>query len=83
MIEENANVQQALSDENILQSQTGRQQIQKEYGFPQDIEWALAENKIYVLQSRPITSLYPLPKESLIRSSFGSRSARCKGCWAR
>ena len=26
--------------------------IQKEYGFPQDIEWAFADGKLYVLQSR-------------------------------
>lgn len=30
-------------------------------GFPQDIEWALAEGALYLLQSRPITSLFPLP----------------------
>src|SRR5688572_2708630 len=75
-IEESAEAGQALSDENILQVAEIGQQIQKEYGFPQDIEWALAENKIYVLQSRPITSLYPLPKESfdplIVWFSFGS-----------
>ena len=75
-IEESAEAHQALSDENILQLAEIGGQIQKEYGFPQDIEWALLENKIYVLQSRPITSLYPLPKESfdplVIWFSFGS-----------
>jgi rifampicin phosphotransferase len=75
-IEEQAESQQALSDENILQVAEIGKQIQREYGFPQDIEWALAEDKIYVLQSRPITSLYQLPKESIdpliIWFSFGS-----------
>lgn len=28
----------------------------------QDIEWCLAGDKFYILQSRPITSLYPVPK---------------------
>lgn len=31
--------------------------IEKHYKHPQDIEWALEKNKIYILQSRPITTL--------------------------
>jgi len=31
------------------------------FGQPQDIEWALAEDKLYLLQSRPITTLRNLP----------------------
>lgn len=31
------------------------------YGSPQDIEWALAEGRLYLVQARPITSLFPLP----------------------
>jgi pyruvate,water dikinase len=76
MIPERADTQQALSEEVILQlAETGRQ-IQKEYGFPQDIEWALADGAIYILQSRAVTSLYPLPGESFepltVWFSFGS-----------
>ena len=29
--------------------------------YPQDIEWGLAEGKIHLLQSRPVTSIFPLP----------------------
>lgn len=32
------------------------------FGSPQDIEWALAEGQFYLVQSRPITSLFPLPE---------------------
>jgi rifampicin phosphotransferase len=75
-IEEKAEAGQALTDENILQLAEIGGQIQKDYGFPQDIEWAFAEDQLYVLQSRPITSLYPLPKESFdpleVWFSFGS-----------
>lgn len=35
--------------------------IEKYYGSPQDIEWCLEKDKIYIVQSRPITSLFPLP----------------------
>jgi phosphohistidine swiveling domain-containing protein len=31
-------------------------------GAPQDIEWAIAAGTIYVLQARPITSLFPFPQ---------------------
>jgi rifampicin phosphotransferase len=31
------------------------------YQTPQDIEWAWADGRLYLLQARPITSLYPIP----------------------
>ncbi|MFH1990278.1 MAG: PEP/pyruvate-binding domain-containing protein, partial [Patescibacteria group bacterium] len=31
--------------------------IEKLFKYPQDIEWAIAKGKIYILQSRPITTL--------------------------
>lgn len=31
--------------------------IEKHYKFPQDIEWAIKKGKIYITQSRPITTL--------------------------
>ncbi|MHC4240778.1 MAG: PEP/pyruvate-binding domain-containing protein [Planctomycetota bacterium] len=33
--------------------------VETEFGRPQDIEWAICRNKIYLLQSRPITALPP------------------------
>jgi pyruvate,water dikinase len=52
---------QALTDSHILQlAQIGRK-IQKHFGQPQDIEWCLAGNTFYIVQSRPITTLYPIP----------------------
>lgn len=76
VIEENAEGQQTLSDEQILQVAEIGEKIQNEYGFPQDIEWAQADDRLYVLQSRPVTSLYPLPRESfdplIVWFSFGT-----------
>jgi pyruvate,water dikinase len=31
--------------------------IEKHYGFPCDIEWGMEKGKLYILQSRPITTL--------------------------
>ena len=36
--------------------------IENLFHFPQDIEWAYAEGELHILQSRPITSLFPLPQ---------------------
>ncbi|MEE9564096.1 MAG: phosphoenolpyruvate synthase [Candidatus Hydrothermarchaeaceae archaeon] len=32
--------------------------IEKHYGSPQDIEWAIKNNKVFLVQSRPITTFY-------------------------
>ncbi|WP_099158675.1 phosphoenolpyruvate synthase [Virgibacillus ndiopensis] len=53
---------QTLTDQQILQlSRIGRQ-IEAHFGNPQDIEWCLVDNIFYIVQSRPITTLYPIPE---------------------
>ncbi|MFG1966600.1 rifamycin-inactivating phosphotransferase [Nonomuraea sp. NPDC049028] len=53
---------QTLTDQQILRlEQTGRV-IEAHFGRPQDIEWCLAGGKVYVLQSRAITTLFPIPQ---------------------
>jgi pyruvate,water dikinase len=50
--------------------------IEAAFGVPQDVEWALADDELVVLQSRPITSLFPVPRLSddplWVWFSFGS-----------
>jgi pyruvate,water dikinase len=53
---------QALPNEVILKLAKVGKNIEALYGFPQDIEWAWTQSGISILQSRPITSLYPLPE---------------------
>jgi pyruvate,water dikinase len=38
--------------------------IEAHFGRPQDIEWCLAEDGFFVVQSRPITTLFPVPESS-------------------
>ena len=75
-VREQASTQQALTDSEILRLAELGKTIQKEYGFPQDVEWAFADEILYVLQSRAITSLFPVPEESvdplLVWFSFGA-----------
>src|SRR2546427_3250762 len=33
----------------------------RSYGKPQDIEWAIDGEKLWIVQSRDITTLYPIP----------------------
>ncbi|UJF33394.1 phosphoenolpyruvate synthase [Paenibacillus hexagrammi] len=51
---------QALADPQIMELATLGNTIKGHYGSDQDIEWCLAQGRFYIVQSRPITSLYPL-----------------------
>jgi phosphoenolpyruvate synthase/pyruvate phosphate dikinase len=59
---------QALTDEQILQLEQLGRKIEAHFGSPQDIEWCLVDDShqmsgqtFYIVQSRPITTLYPIP----------------------
>jgi len=54
--------QQALTDEQILQLERIGRNIEEHFGRPQDIEWCLVDDAFYIVQSRPITTLYPIPE---------------------
>ncbi len=51
----------ALSDADAARLVELGRRVQAEYGAPQDIEWALADGSLALLQSRAITSLFPVP----------------------
>jgi phosphoenolpyruvate synthase/pyruvate phosphate dikinase len=53
---------QALTDEQILQLEYIGRKIEEHFGCPQDIEWCLVDDTFYIVQSRPITTLYPIPE---------------------
>ena len=53
---------QTLTDQQILQLARIGRQIEAYFGCPQDIEWCLVNDTFYIVQSRPITTLYPIPE---------------------
>ncbi|MCL2826000.1 MAG: phosphoenolpyruvate synthase [Eggerthellaceae bacterium] len=55
---------QALSDAQILQLEKAGRMIEAHFGCPQDIEYAIVGEALSILQSRPITTLYPVPETS-------------------
>ncbi|OOQ56799.1 rifamycin-inactivating phosphotransferase [Mucilaginibacter pedocola] len=61
-IEPDLQTAQVLTDTQIVQLATLGGKIEQHFGAPQDIEWCLADGEFYVVQSRPITTLYPLPE---------------------
>ncbi|RYU90537.1 phosphoenolpyruvate synthase [Mucilaginibacter terrigena] len=55
---------QALTDAEILQLEAIGRSIETHFGSPQDIEWCLANGTFYIVQARPITTLYPIPQSN-------------------
>ena len=50
-----------LSDEQVLELTALGRRIESHLGCPQDIEWCLDGEGVHVVQSRPITTLFPIP----------------------
>lgn len=48
---------QVLTEDEMSQLATYAETLEKHYGIPQDIEWGVEKGKIYILQSRPITTI--------------------------
>ncbi|MDM7940232.1 MAG: phosphoenolpyruvate synthase [Methanothrix sp.] len=46
-----------LKDSEAVELAKYAEILEKHYGIPQDIEWGVEKNKIYILQSRPITTI--------------------------
>ncbi|MEH1865547.1 MAG: phosphoenolpyruvate synthase [Nostoc sp.] len=63
-IEPSRQNRQALTDEQIVQLEHIGRKIEEHFGCPQDIEWCLVDDTFYIVQSRPITTLYPIPEAS-------------------
>ncbi len=53
---------QVLTDAQIVRLARLGRQIEGHFGQPQDIEWCLVEDEFHIVQSRPITTLYPIPE---------------------
>ena len=52
----------ALTDEQAVRLARLGRRIEAHFGRPQDIEWCLADDDFHVVQSRPITTLFPIPE---------------------
>ncbi|PIS09627.1 phosphoenolpyruvate synthase [Candidatus Beckwithbacteria bacterium CG10_big_fil_rev_8_21_14_0_10_34_10] len=48
---------QKISDSNIKELAQYGKALHQHYFFPQDIEWGIEKSKIYILQTRPVTTI--------------------------
>ena len=52
----------ALTDAQVVRLAELGRRIEAHFGRPQDIEWCLVDDDFQFVQSRPITTLFPIPK---------------------
>jgi len=53
--------QPVLPDAHVVRLEQLGRQIEAHFGCPQDVEWCLDQNDFQIVQSRPITTLFPIP----------------------
>jgi len=49
--------ERVLSDEEIARLVDLGEEVETHYGQPQDVEWAIVDGEVFMLQSRPITTI--------------------------
>ncbi|MFD9592624.1 rifamycin-inactivating phosphotransferase [Kitasatospora sp. NPDC059973] len=54
--------QPALTDAQVLRLVRLGRRIEAHFGTPQDIEWCLVDDGFRIVQSRPVTTLFPVPE---------------------
>ncbi|MFI1682593.1 rifamycin-inactivating phosphotransferase [Streptomyces sp. NPDC020607] len=64
----------ALTDDQVVELVRIGRRIEAHFGRPQDIEWCLADGGFRIVQSRPITTLFPIPEREA--ESGGGRRNR-------
>ena len=60
---------QKISDKKILELANTIKDIESFYEFPVDVEWAIDNNEIFILQSRPITTVKKLDLADKIKNA--------------
>jgi pyruvate,water dikinase len=72
--------QRVLQDVEVLELARLGLRVERHYGAPQDIEWAQAGGRLYLVQSRPVTTLGGATKEE--RKDARPKSPRVSGLGA-
>ena len=72
-LEKTKGLQQKLDDQEIVKVALFVKDIENHYFFPQDIEWAVEGDRVYIVQSRPITTIskkLEVGSENLEKTAF-------------
>jgi pyruvate,water dikinase len=51
-----------ITDAQVVRLEKLGRRIEAHFGSPQDIEWCLVDDDFQIVQSRPITTLFPIPE---------------------
>ncbi|MBD3312035.1 phosphoenolpyruvate synthase [archaeon] len=70
---------QVLDDEQIITLAKVMDKIEKHYDFAQDVEWASENNRLYIVQSRPVTFFGEEKKEGTADESEPAGEVLVKG----
>ncbi|MEA4956280.1 Phosphoenolpyruvate synthase [bioreactor metagenome] len=71
-----------LSEAELVELTEMGKRIQKHYGAPQDTEWAFYDNTLFMLQSRPITTLDESSSNEKEESDIENREVIVRGLGA-
>jgi hypothetical protein len=71
-----------LPDAQILQLAEIGKKIEQSFGLSQDVEWGILGEDIYILQSRPITSLIRRMGETIEKEKQVLRKSALKTVWS-
>jgi pyruvate,water dikinase len=68
----------SVTDEQVMALAALGDRVENAFGRPQDIEWAIdADGRVWLTQSRPITTLYPVPVRDIPLSADHTRVYFC------
>ncbi|MBU5575370.1 MAG: phosphoenolpyruvate synthase [Candidatus Aenigmatarchaeota archaeon] len=68
---------QVLTDDEIVRVAAYCKKIEEHYNYPQDIEWCIEKGKIYIVQTRAVTTLKEIEKREV--TGFGKELLRGLG----
>lgn len=64
---------QKLPDDKIVELAKIGKSLEDHYYFPQDIEWAYEDKKLYIVQTRPVTTTKKAPEKVLSAETSGKK----------
>jgi pyruvate,water dikinase len=69
-----------LTDDEIVRVAEVAERLEEHYGAPQDIEWAIHDDELYVLQSRPITTIQEKEEDGgVVLEGLGASPGQASG----
>lgn len=70
--------QRKLTDDQVSKLAKIAQKLQEHYGKPQDIEWAIEDGHIYIVQTRPITTVQSVANKQVISEEIHAELNKLK-----